>query len=54
MSMFAVQTRCETIFPGVKPSGAYSHIKSLEKIIDFQSDMIGVNNDHMSIIQDKG
>ena len=41
-AMFAVKNRCQTIFPGRTPSGAHGHVKSLERILDFQSDMIAV------------
>ena len=34
-SMAAVQNRCRIIFPGVKPQGAFQHVKALERIIDF-------------------
>lgn len=41
----AVLKRCQTLFPQRVPDQALSYIKSLEKILDFQSDMVGVNRD---------
>ena len=45
--MRAVQGRCKTIFPGRVPGPAFEYIKTLEKILDFQSDMISLNEDQV-------
>lgn len=44
-SLSAVLRRCQTLFPQRIPDQALSYVKSLEKILDFQSDMVGVNRD---------
>jgi len=43
--MTAVKTRCKAIFPGKVPGPAFNYVKTLEKILDFQSDMVAVNQD---------
>ena len=45
--MRAVQGRCKSIFPGKVPGPAFEYIKTLEKILDFQSDMISLNEDQV-------
>lgn len=41
--ILAIGKRCKDIFPGKKPGQALDYIKSLERILDFQSDMVAVN-----------
>jgi hypothetical protein len=51
-SLVALQTRCCTIFPK-ETKEAFEHVKSLEKILDFQSDMISKNTNLLKTIQKK-
>ena len=48
--MRAVQSRCLNIFPGKPPGPAMLYLKTLEKILDFQSDMVCVNKDHFKSV----
>ena len=50
-AMQSVQSRCKSIFPGYNPNQAFDYVKNLEKILDFQSDMISVNQDRLKIVR---
>ena len=50
--MKAVQNRSRTIFPGHNPALAFDYVKTLEKILDFQSDMVAVNQDQVKKVRE--
>jgi cellobiose phosphorylase len=50
--MKAVQNRSRTIFPGHNPALAFDYVKTLEKILDFQSDMVAVNQDQLKKVRE--
>jgi hypothetical protein len=51
-SLLAVLKRCRFIFPKRNLPDAHDFIKSMERILDFQSNMIGINKDVLKSLQD--
>ena len=52
-SLVAALKRGRTIFPKKNQNEAFDYIKSIEKVIDFQSDMIGIRSDTIEALLDQ-
>ena len=51
-SLEAVQIRANSLFPRRVNENALDYIKTIERILDYQNDMIGVNQDVLKNIQE--